>query len=310
MADRTLTNDRSKWALRLVALAYVGLLVALPVGLVLWRTVGQGAAAFWNAISGPEAIAAFRLTALVAGSAVAINTVFGVGVALLLARYRFRGRRLLDLLIDVPISVSPIIVGLALILAFGWTTGWLGSGLQRAGLQIIFATPGLVLATSFVSLPLVVREVLPVLTEAGLEQDQAARSLGANSVQRFRRITLPTIRWALAYGVVLSVARSLGEFGAVRVVSGNIGGQTQTVTLLVDQRAEQFEPGSYQLSVVLIAVAALCIVVISVLRPREAGQLLGRHPTARQDADDHRLPDEYQLPDEQNEYQLPDEQKR
>ncbi|MDQ1738834.1 MAG: sulfate/thiosulfate transport system permease protein, partial [Pseudonocardiales bacterium] len=253
-------TGRSRWALRLVALAYVGVLVALPLGLVLWRTVDQGAAVFVDAVTGPEAIAAFRLTAIVAGSAIVINTVFGVGAALLLARYRFRGRRLLDLLIDVPISVSPIIVGLALFLAFGWTTGWFGPALQGAGLQVIFATPGMVLATAFVSLPLVVREVLPVLTETGLDEEQAARSLGANAVQRFRRITLPTIKWALAYGVVLSVARTLGEFGAVRVVSGNIGSQTQTVTLLVDERAEQFEPGAYQLSVVLIAVAALCIV--------------------------------------------------
>ena len=261
--------SRSRWALRLVALGYVGALVALPLGLVLWRTVAQGAAAFADAVTGPEAIAAFQLTAIVAGSAVAINTVFGVGAALLLARYRFRGRRLLDLLIDVPISVSPIIVGLALILAFGWTTGWFGPVLQDAGLQVIFATPGMVLATAFVSLPLVVREVLPVLVETGLDEDQAARSLGANAVQRFRRITLPTIKWALAYGVVLSVARALGEFGAVRVVSGNIGSQTQTVTLLVAERAEQFEPGAYQLSVVLITVAALCIVIISIIRPHE-----------------------------------------
>ncbi len=259
----------SRWSLRLAAVAYVGVLVALPVGLVLWRTIDQGAAVFLDAITGPEAIAAFRLTAIVAGSAVVINTVFGVGAALLLARYRFRGRTLLDLAIDLPISVSPIIVGLALVLAFGWTTGWFGPPLQNAGLQVIFATPGMVLATSFVSLPLVVREVLPVLTETGLEQDQAAQSLGANALQRFRRITLPTIKWALAYGVVLSIARTLGEFGAVRVVSGNVGSQTQTVTLLVDERAEQFEPGAYQLSVVLIAVAALCIVIISIIRPNE-----------------------------------------
>ena len=267
-ARRRRTSPK-RWALRLVALGYLGVLVALPLGLVLWRTVDQGAVAFVDAVTGPEAVSAFRLTTIVAGSAVVINTVFGVGAALLLARYRFRGRRLLDLLIDLPISVSPIIVGLALILAFGWTTGWFGPALRNAGLQVIFATPGMVLATAFVSLPLVVREVLPVLTETGLDEDQAARSLGANAVQRFRRITLPTITWALAYGVVLSVARALGEFGAVRVVSGNIGSQTQTVTLLVDERAEQFEPGAYQLSVVLIAVAALCIVVISTIRPYE-----------------------------------------
>ena len=128
----------------------------------------------------------------------------------------------------------------------------------------------MILATAFVSLPLVLREVLPVLTEAGLEQEQAARSLGANAFQRLRRITLPTIKWALAYGVVLSIARCLGEFGAVRVVSGSVVGQTQTVTLLVDERAEQFEPGAYQLSIVLIAVAALCIIAISIVRPRES----------------------------------------
>ena len=149
-----------------------------------------------------------------------INTVFGVGAALLLARYRFRGRALLDLAIDLPISVSPIIVGLALVLAFGWTTGWFGPALQNAGLQVIFATPGMVLATAFVSLPLVVREVLPVLTETGLEQDQAARSLGANAGQRFVRITLPTIRWALAYGVVL---QHRPHAGRVRCRPGGVG---------------------------------------------------------------------------------------
>lgn len=259
---------RTRFALRAVVLAYLGILVALPVGVVVWRTVGQGAQAFWDAVSSPDALHAYELTAVVAGSAVVINTVFGVGLAILLARYRFPGRRLLDVLVDVPVSISPIVVGLALVLIFGWTTGWFGTSLQDAGIKIIFATPGMVLATTFVSLPLVLREVLPVLTETGIEQEQAARSLGANAVQRFVRITLPTIKWALAYGVVLSVARALGEFGAVRVVSGNVAGQSQTVTLLVADRAEQLEPGYYQLSLVLIAVAALCIVAISLVRPR------------------------------------------
>ncbi len=167
-------------------------------------------------------------------------------------------------------SVSPIVVGLALILVYGWQTGWFGPVLQGLGWQVIFAAPGMIVATTFVSLPLVLREVLPVLLEAGTEQEQAARSLGASAPQRLRRITLPTIKWALAYGVVLSLARCLGEFGAVRVVSGDVVGQTQTVTLLVDGRAEQFEAGSYQLSVVLILVSALCIVAISVIRPKES----------------------------------------
>jgi sulfate transport system permease protein len=260
---------RSKWALRLLAISYVGVLVLLPLIVVAWRTVEQGASTFVDSITSAEAIHAYQLTAVVAGSAVLINTVFGVGVALLLARYRFPGRRLLNVLIDVPVSVSPIVVGLALVLVFGWRTGWFGPSFRDIGFQVIFATPGMILATTFVSLPLVVREVLPVLEETGLDQEQAARSLGANALQRFRRITLPTIKWALLYGVVLSIARSIGEFGAVRVVSGNVLGKTQTVTLLVDEKAEQFEPGAYQLSVVLIAVAVLCIVGISIIRPKE-----------------------------------------
>jgi sulfate/thiosulfate transport system permease protein len=257
-----------RYLLRFVAVAYVGALVAAPVVVVAWRVVEQGWSVFWDAITAPDAIHAYQVTAEVAGLAVLINAVFGVGMAILLARYRFPGQSLLNVLIDVPVSVSPIIVGLALVLAFGWTTGWLGPTLQSAGIQVIFSTPGMVLATAFVSLPLVLREVLPVLEEEGIEQDQAARSLGANALQRLRRITLPTIRWALAYGVVLSLARSLGEFGAVRVVSGDVTGQTQTVTLVVDQRAEQFEPGAYQLAVLLIAVSAICIVAISLIRPR------------------------------------------
>jgi sulfate transport system permease protein len=245
------------------------LLVAVPVGMVFWRTIQQGGAAFVDAMTSPEAIHAFKLTAIVAGSAVVLNTVFGVWMALLLARYRFPGKRVLNLLIDLPVAISPIVVGLALILVYGFRTGWFGPQLRNSGIQIIFAIPGMILATTFVSLPLVLREVLPVLTETGIDQEQAARVLGANAWQRFVRITVPTIKWALAYGVVLSVARSIGEFGAVRVVSGNVTGKTQTVTLLVDERAEQLDPGAYPLAVALIAVAALCIVVISFLRPSE-----------------------------------------
>lgn len=259
----------SRVALRLVVIGYVGALVLLPLTVVLWRTWDQGAGTFVSAVTGPEALQAYRLTLLVAGAAVVLNTVFGVGAALLLARFRFAGKAILNALIDLPVSVSPIVVGLALILVYGWQTGWFGPVLSSLGWQVIFAAPGMILATTFVSLPLVLREVLPVLLESGTEQEQAARSLGASSPQRLRRITLPTVKWALAYGVVLSLARCLGEFGAVRVVSGDVVGQTQTVTLLVDGRAEQFEAGSYQLSVVLILVSALCIVAISVIRPKE-----------------------------------------
>ncbi|UQX86771.1 sulfate ABC transporter permease subunit [Jatrophihabitans telluris] len=269
MADQLVKSTRARWGLRMVAVVYVLALVAVPVGLVFWRTIEQGWSAFTETLTAADSVHAYQLTAVVAGSAVVINTVFGVGMALLLARFRFRGKRILNVLIDLPVSVSPIVVGLALVLVFGFRTGWFGPDLRSAGLQIIFATPGMILATTFVALPLVVREVLPVLEETGVEQEEAARSLGANGWQRFVRITLPTIKWALAYGIVLGIARSIGEFGAVKVVSGNVTGRTQTVTLLVDQHAEQLETGAYQLAVVLILVAALAIQAISFLRPKE-----------------------------------------
>jgi sulfate transport system permease protein len=255
-------------SLRGAAIAYVGVLVIVPVVMVVWRSVATGAGTFVQAISSPQALAAFRLTAIVAGAAVAINVAFGVGMALLLARYRFPGRRLLAVLVDAPVSVSPIVVGLALVLAYGPREGWLGAWLHRMGIEVIYSTPGMIAATAFVTLPLVLREIVPVLTVEGLDADHAARVLGASAVQRFWRITLPTLRAALTYGVVLSLARALGEFGAVKVVSGNISGagQTQTATLLVDQSIEQLEPGSYQVSLVLIVVAVAAIVIASALQ--------------------------------------------
>lgn len=259
----------TRYLLRTVALAYVGVLVLLPLGTVFWRTFENGAGPVWDAINHPDVWHAFRLTATVAIIAVVINTVFGVGMALLLVRSRFAGRQALDFLLDLPLSVSPIVVGLALILVYG-KTGWFGGVLGDLGIQVIFSTPGMVLATVFVSLPLVLREVMPVLREVGIEQEQAAQSLGANAWQRFRRITLPTIKWAVAYGLVLSLARSLGEFGAVKVVSGNLLGRTQTATLVVEQKYQDFEqPAAYAIAFVLVAVAIVAIIIISIIRPKE-----------------------------------------
>lgn len=263
---RRLRPRAGTYLLRAIAIGYVGVLVLVPLGVIVWRTLQQGLDTFWQTISDPTVVHAIVLTAIISGIAVAINVVFGVGTALLLARYRFPGRGLLNILIDLPLAVSPIVVGLALILVYGQEGGWLSD----LGVQIIYSVPGMVLATVFVSLPLIVRELVPVLEEEGLDQELAARSLGANALQRFRRITLPTVKWALAYGVVLSLARAIGEFGAVKVVSGNVIGQTQTVTLLVDERAEQFEPGAYQASILLIAVTVICIVGISLIQPRES----------------------------------------
>lgn len=269
-----MASSRGTVALRTVALAYLGVLVLIPLAVITWTNVSDGWSAFWAAISSDQAVSAFRLTAEISVAAVVLNTLFGVGLAMLLTRYRFRGRGLLGTLADLPISVSPIVVGLALILVYGPFSGWFGKDLADAGFPIIFHLPGMILATAFVSMPLILREVVPVLEEEGIEQEQAARVLGANAWQRFSRITLPTIRPALAFGVVLGLARSIGEFGAVRVVSGNISGagQTQTAPLVIAERFEQGEQGEqgyYQLAFVLIVITVLAIVVVSLRRTKE-----------------------------------------
>ena len=259
----------ARWTLRLVAVVYVVLLVVVPLLVMVRRTFEDGIAAFVESVTSPEAVIAITLSVEVAVQAVLINTVFGIAVSLLITRYRFRGRSVLNALIDLPVSVSPVIAGLALILVYG-NNGWFGGALAAIGLQVIYSVPGIVLATCFISLPLVVRELIPVLDEIGLEQEQAGRSLGANAWQRLWRLTLPSVRWALAYGVVLSLARALGEFGAVRVVAGNVLGSTQTMPLLAAQRyADLDESGAYAISFVMVAIAILCIIVVAVLRPRE-----------------------------------------
>ncbi len=259
----------ARYLLRTVALAYLAFLLVLPVGLVCWRTFEHGVGPVWAALTDPDAVHALQLTVVVAGCAVVCNTVFGVGMALLLVRHEFPGRRLLDALVDLPIAVSPVVAGLALVLVFGRNTpvgGWLSS----VGLDVIFAVPGMVLATIFVSLPLVVRAVGPVLEEIGTEQEQAAWTLGASTLQTFRRITLPAIRWALAFGVVLTLARALGEYGAVAVVSGRLVGETQTATLFVEERFGNFDqPAAYAMAFALAAMAIVVLLATNLLRPRE-----------------------------------------
>lgn len=230
-------------SLRVLALGYLTLLLLLPVGVVFWRTFEHGFTVAWQWMTTPAAISAFWLSLLVAAIAVPLNTIFGVGCALVLVRGKARGRKFLDALIDLPFLVSPVIVGLALILVFG-VTGWFGQWFTDHGVRIIYAVPGIVLATIFVSLPFVVREVGPVLIEVGDEQEQAAATLGASSWQTFWRVTLPSIRWGVAYGVVLTTARALGEIGAVLVVSSNVAGSTLTLPLLVNQRASQISSGA------------------------------------------------------------------
>jgi sulfate/thiosulfate transport system permease protein len=262
----------TRWALRGVALVYLVFLLMLPVGVILWRTFESGLGPVIDALTTDQAIHAFKVTAIVAGISVVLNTVFGVAAAILLVRHRFPGRRVIDALIDLPIAVSPVVVGLALILVYGRNTD-AGSWLGEHGLPIIFSIPGMVIATTFVALPLVVRAVAPVLEEIGVEQEQAASTLGATAVQRFLRITLPSIRGALAYGVVLALARSLGEYGAVAVVSGRLVGQTQTVTLLVEERYRNFDQtAAYSAATALVIVAVLSLIVSRFLRPRGGAQ--------------------------------------
>ncbi|WP_144123594.1 sulfate ABC transporter permease [Catellatospora sichuanensis] len=273
MASHPSTRTRRgpvTYLVRLLVIAYLFLLVAWPVYLVGKNTFADGMDNINGILEDPDIVHAITLTVQVAIIAVIINTLFGVGISLLLVRYDFPGKRLLSALLDMPLSVSPIVVGLALVLVYGGRTGWFGPGLESMGFQVIFATPGIVLATVFVALPLVIREVVPVLEEVGEEQEQAARSLGANAWQTFRRITLPSIKWGVVYGVVLSLARSLGEFGAVKVVSGNVLGQTRTATLVVEEKYLNFDKGgAYATAFLLALVAVACIIIVSVIRPKE-----------------------------------------
>ena len=255
---------------RFVALGYVLMLVAVPVGLILLRTFEPGFGAFVASISTPAAISALHLSLLVVAIVVPLNVIFGVPTALLLARKRFRGKGVLQAVIDLPFAVSPVIVGVALILLWG-SAGILGFVENDLGIKIIFGLPGIILASIFVTLPFVIREVEPVLHELGTDQEEAAATLGATWWQTFRRITLPSIRWGLGYGVVLTVARTLGEYGAVLMVSSNLPGESQTLTLLVSDRYNRgAEYGTYALSTLLMMVAVLVLVAQAALENRRA----------------------------------------
>jgi len=252
-----------RYAVRFAALGYLTALLALPVGYVFWRTFRHGFWPAWHAVTTPEALHALKVTLILAGIAVPANTIFGVLAGLAIVRYRFPGAGVFNAVVDLPLALSPVVVGLALLLLYG-RGGWLG------GHHVVFALPGMVLATMFVSLPFVVREVVPVLREVGTEQEQAAATLGANAWQTFRRVTWPAIRWAIAYGVVLTTARALGEFGAVSVVSGRLEGQTESLTLYVQDRYQAFDDvGAYAAAVVLALIAVTTLILMTALKPKE-----------------------------------------
>lgn len=256
----------ARLTLRVIALAYVLGLVAVPILVILSQTFEPGVSAFLASVQTPAAISALNLSLLIVAVVVPLNVVFGVVTAIALTRWRFPGRRLVQALVDLPFAVSPIVVGVALIMLWG-VTGWFG-GLEAAtGVRVIFGLPGMVIATIFVTMPFVVREVEPVLTEIGTEQEQAAATLGASGWQTFWRITLPAIRWGLTYGVVLTVARALGEFGAVIMVSSGFPGVSQTLTLLVHSRYidDHNTYGAYAAATLLMAVAIATLLLMTLL---------------------------------------------
>jgi sulfate transport system permease protein len=259
----------SRYALRTAALGYLALVLALPFSAIVYYTFRGGLGPVWDALTDPSFVSAFKLTVIAVGIAVPVNTIFGVACATALVRRPPKhGTWLLSSLIGLPLALSPVVVGLALVLVYG-EDGWLGGRLVESGFEIIFSTPGIVLATIFVTLPFVVREVIPVLREVGMDQEEAAWTLGASRAQTFRRITLPAIRWGVAYGVVLTTARALGEYGAVAVVSGRLAGKTETLTLHVDEEYLRFnEVAAYTTSLVLALLAVLTLVAMNVFKPK------------------------------------------
>jgi sulfate/thiosulfate transport system permease protein len=252
-----------KYALRLFSLGYLAVLLVAPVGYVFWRTFEHGVGPAWDAVTTPDAVHALKVTLILTAIAVPANTIFGVLCALAIVRHRYPGAGVVNAVVDLPLALSPVVVGLALLLLYG-RGGWLG------GHGVVFALPGMVLATIFVSLPFVVREVVPVLREIGTEQEQAAATLGASALQTFLRVTWPAIRYATAYGVVLTTARCLGEFGAVSVVSGRLAGETESLTLYVQDRYQSFDTtGAYAAAVVLALLAMATLLLMTRLKPKE-----------------------------------------
>jgi sulfate transport system permease protein len=258
-------SRRSRLSLRTLALAYLTILLIVPLAIILYRTFENGVSDVLASVTTPAAVSAFWLTIEIVVIAVVANTVFGVLLALALVRSRIRGKGIIQAVVDLPFAVSPVVVGVSLILVYG-TSGWFGDWFVDHGVPIIFSVPGMVLATIFVTVPFVVREVEPVLREIGTEQEEAASTLGASRLQTFWRITLPSIRWGLGYGVILTIARALGEYGGVSLVSQSKAGESQTLTLLVKGRYDNLDvSGAYAAATLLMVIAVVALIVMTVL---------------------------------------------
>ena len=261
-------NPASRWGLRVLGLGYLTMLLLIPLVMIFYKTFEDGIGPPLDAITSPDGLHALKLTLLMVVIAVPLNTIFGVACALLLVRRKSKANPVIDAIINLPFAVSPVVIGLSLFLLYG-TGGWFAF-LGENGIEILFSVPGMVLASIFVSLPFVVRETVPVLQEIGTDQEMAASTLGANGWQTFWKITLPSIRWGVAYGVVLTTARVLGEFGAVTIVSGSISGQTQTLPLFVEKQYANFNStGAYGASLVLALLALITLFAMNLLKRKE-----------------------------------------
>jgi sulfate transport system permease protein len=277
--DAALSEPRwVRWSLTAIALGFVALFLALPLATVFFEAFRKGAGVYLASLTDPDALAAIRLTLLVAFIAVPLNLVFGIAAAWAIAKFSFRGKQFLITLIDLPFSVSPVVAGLIYVLMFG-AQGWFGPWLQANDWKIVFAVPGIVLATVFVTFPFVARELIPLMQAQGSDEEQAALTLGASGWQMFVRVTLPNIRWALLYGVILCNARAMGEFGAVSVVSGHIRGLTNTIPLHVEILYNEYQfAASFAVASLLTLLAVATLVVKRVVEWRGARLIPGNSP--------------------------------
>jgi len=272
VACRNALNDPLwvRWGLTGIAIGFIVLFLCVPLGLVLFEAFAKGWQIYIQKLLQPDALAAFRLTLIVAIATVPLNTVFGLTAAWAITRFEFRGKSLLTTLIDLPFSVSPVISGLIFVLMFG-SQGWFGSWLSEHNIKIIFATPGIILATLFITFPFVARELIPLMQEMGNEEEEAALSLGASGWRTFFQITLPNIKWALLYGVLLCNARAMGEFGAVSVVSGHIRGLTNTLPLHVEVSYNDYDAvGAFASASILAGLAVVTLVLKSFLEWKQS----------------------------------------
>lgn len=273
VAQQTVTSARpnNPWVIRLliaIAILYLGLILYIPAANVFVQAFHKGFGAFVENLTQPEFLHAAQLTVLLALIAVPLNTVFGLCAAFAISRHQFPGRAFVLSIIDLPFSISPVVAGLMLVLLYG-QQGWFGGWLNDHNLRIIFAFPGMVLATAFVSMPFVAREVIPVLEEVGMDQEEAAKTLGAKPWQIFWRVTIPNIRWGLLYGILLTNARAMGEFGAVSVVSGNVASLTQSLPLFVEEAYKQYATESAYSAAVILALLAVITLVLKELLERK-----------------------------------------